>query len=135
MEASPDLGQRALIALAELRALLGPNALETEGALDDPSTLEQHVDDGLAALRRMLPGYTGPEAASVAALALELGEIRLMLAGGRVARRPDGVLQVPRAPARLRGVGATRQMLAQAPRAGGPHLRIVAAGPLRVVGG
>ena len=43
MEASPDLGQRALIALAELRALLGPNALETEGALDDPSTLEQHA--------------------------------------------------------------------------------------------
>src|SRR5258708_40339632 len=117
MEASPDLGQRALIALAELRALLGPNALETEGALDDPSTLEQHVDDGLTALRRMLPGYTGPEAASVAALALELGEIRLMLAGERVARRLDGVLQVQRALARLRAVGSTDQMLAKAPEA------------------
>jgi hypothetical protein len=117
MEASPDPGQRALIALAELRALLGPNALETEGALDDPSTLEQHVDDGLAALRRMLPGYTGPEAASVAALALELGEIRLMLAGERVARRLDGVLQVQRALARLRAVGSTDQMLAKAPEA------------------
>lgn len=117
MEASPDLGQRALIALAELRALLGPNALETEGASDDPSTLEQHVDDGLAALRRMLPGYTGPEAASVAALALELGEVRLMLAGERVARRLDGVLQVQRALARLRAVGSTDQMLAKAPEA------------------
>jgi hypothetical protein len=44
--ASPGLAQRALSALAELRALLGPNGLETEGATEDPSTLEQHVDDG-----------------------------------------------------------------------------------------
>src|SRR5258708_31065745 len=117
MEASPDVRQRALIALAELRALLGPSGIEADGAIDDPSTLEQHVDDGLAALRRMLPGYTGPEAASVAALALELGEIRLMLAGERVARRLDGVLHVQRALARLRAVGSTDQMLAKAPEA------------------
>ena len=95
--------ERAIVALAELRALLGPDALGTAGAIADPSTLEQYVDDGLAALRRMLPGYTGPEAASVAALALELGEIRLMLAGERAAR--------------LRAVGSTDQMLAMAPEA------------------
>jgi DNA-binding CsgD family transcriptional regulator len=117
MEASPALGQRALIALTELRGLLGPDTLETEGAIEDSSTVEQHVDDGLAKLRRMLPGYTGPEAASVAALALELGEIRLLLAGERVARRLDGVLQVQRALARLRAVGSTDQMLAKAPEA------------------
>jgi DNA-binding CsgD family transcriptional regulator len=117
MDASPLVGQRALSALAALRALLGPNGLETTSATEDPSTLEQHVEDGLAALRRMLPGYTGPEAANVAALALDLGEIRLMLAGERVARRLDGVLQVQRALARLRAVGSTDQMLAKAPEA------------------
>jgi hypothetical protein len=114
VEASPDLGQRALVALAELRALLGPSGLDSEGAIDDPGTLEQLVDDGLAALRRMLPGYTGREVVSVAPLALELGEIRLMLAGERVARPLDGVLQVQRALARLRAVGSTDQMLTKA---------------------
>jgi LuxR family transcriptional regulator, regulator of acetate metabolism len=117
MEASTVPRERAIAALAELRALLGPDVLQTEGAIEDSSTLEQRVDDGLAALRRMLPGYTGPEAASVAALALELGEIRLMLAGERAARRLDGVVQVQRALARLRAVGSTDQMLAKAPEA------------------
>jgi LuxR family transcriptional regulator, regulator of acetate metabolism len=116
-EASTVPSERAIVALAELRALLGPDALQTEGAIEDPSILEQRVDDGLAALRRMLPGYTGPEAASVAALALELSEIRLMLAGERAARRLDGVVQVQRALARLRAVGSTDQMLAKAPEA------------------
>jgi hypothetical protein len=55
MDASPGPRQRALSALAELRALLGPNGPETEGATADPSTLEQHVDDGLAALRLSRP--------------------------------------------------------------------------------
>jgi hypothetical protein len=31
------------------RVLLGPDALDTEGPLEDPSTLEQRVDDSLAA--------------------------------------------------------------------------------------
>src|SRR5438270_5120231 len=101
METPTCPSERAIVALADLRLLLGPDAVATEGAIEDPSTLEQRVDDGLAGLRRMLPGYTGPEAASLAVLAVELGEIRLILAGERAARRLDGVVQVQRALARL----------------------------------
>src|SRR3954447_3349278 len=117
MEAATVPSERAIVALDELRTLLGPNALETAPSGEDPSTLEQLVDDGLAALRRILPGYTGPEAANVAALALELAEIRLELAGERTTRRLEGVLQVQRALARLRAIGSTEQMLAKAPEA------------------
>jgi hypothetical protein len=81
MEASPDLGQRALVALAELRVVLGPNALETESASDDPSALEQHVDDGLAALRRMLPGYTAARKGRF------VGALLRLLAGRNLRRR------------------------------------------------
>jgi LuxR family transcriptional regulator, regulator of acetate metabolism len=118
MEAATVPSERAVAALAQLRALLGPDALASDGeAAMDAASLEQLVDDGLADLRQMLPGYSGPEAASVAALALELAEIRLELAGERTTRRLDGVLQVQRALARLRAVGSTDQMLDRAPEA------------------
>ena len=106
---------RSLAALERLGSLLGPGAARPERGDVDSGTLEQLVDDGLATLRRIVPDYSGPEAAVVAALALELADVRLELAGERAARRLDGVLQVQRALARLRAIGSTEQMLVKAP--------------------
>src|SRR5204862_7337335 len=97
MEAAALPRERAAAALDELRALLGPDSVAADGSDADTSTLEQLVDDGLAELRQMLPGYSGPEAAKVAELALELADIRVVLAEQRTTRRVDGVLQVQRA--------------------------------------
>jgi DNA-binding CsgD family transcriptional regulator len=116
MDAAAVPRDRAVAALEELRQLLGPGAAAEAGRAD-AIVIEQSVDEGLAELRRMLPGYTGPEVARVAALALELAEIRLELASERSQRRLDGVVQVQRALARLRAIGSTDRMLAQAPEA------------------
>jgi hypothetical protein len=112
-----DSRERALAALEQLRTLLGPSTLAPDVADADASTIEQLIEDAMSELRRILPGYTGPEASAVAALALELADVRLILAGERTQRRLDGVLQVQRALSRLRAVGSTEQMLVKAPEA------------------
>ncbi len=106
---------RALDALEQLGALLGSEVASAARGDVDSGTIEQLVDDGLVTLRRIVPDYSGPEAARVAALALELADVRLELAGERATRRLDGVLQVQRALARLRAIGSTEQMLVKAP--------------------
>lgn len=110
--------QRAIAGLAELRELLGPDALQTDGGVEtDDGVLEQLVDEALTELRGMLPGYSGPEASRLTTLVLELADIRLAIAAETMARRLDCVSQVQRALGRLRGVGSVDQMIAQAPRA------------------
>jgi LuxR family transcriptional regulator, regulator of acetate metabolism len=117
MEVAAATGERVAAALAKLRDLLGPGDLPVEVEQADAIALEQLVEDAFGELSRMVPTYTGPNAAEVAALALELAEIRVLLAGERTARRIDGVLQVQRALAHLRAIGSTEQMLARAPEA------------------
>jgi DNA-binding CsgD family transcriptional regulator len=104
-------------ALGTLRDLLGPGGTPADVETADAGALEQLVEDAFAELSGMVPHYTGPNSAEVAALALELADIRVLLAGERAARQINGVLQVQRALAHLRAVGSTEQMLAKAPEA------------------
>lgn len=118
MEPSDSLNARAVAALDDLRALLGPGAVPAEGSDNgDPGIVEELVDVGLTELRGILPNYTGPEAARLAVVALELADVQSLLAGERTRRRVEGVVQVQRALARLRAVGSTEQMLMKAPEA------------------
>jgi DNA-binding CsgD family transcriptional regulator len=109
--------ERAAAGLAQLNALLGPGTVVADDAEIDAGALEQRVEDGLGELRRMVATYTGPQATEIAVLALELAEIRTLLAEERTARRVDGVVQVQRALAHLRTIGTTEQMLAKASEA------------------
>jgi LuxR family transcriptional regulator, regulator of acetate metabolism len=116
MEVAAATRERVAVALAKLRDLLGPGApVDVDTA--DAGALEQIVEDAFAELSSMVPRYTGPNAAEVTALSLELAEVRVLLAGERTDRRINGVLQVQRALAHLRAVGSTDQMLAKAPEA------------------
>lgn len=114
-EAGPK--QRALGALETLRGLLGPDPLVASEDEPDRAELEQLVDGALDELRRIVPDYTGPEASRLAAVALDLADVRHELASDRAARRLDGVVQVQRALAQLRAIGSTEQMLLKAPEA------------------
>ena len=116
MEVAAPTRERVATALLKLRDLLGPAApIDVDNA--DAAALEQLVEDAFAELSSLVPRYTGPNAAEVAALALELAEVRVLLAGERTARQVNGVLQVQRALAHLRAIGSTEQMLAKAPEA------------------
>ena len=117
MEVAPATRERVAAALARLRDLLGPTSVPVEVETADASALEQLVEDAFAELSGMVPSYSGPNATDLAALALELADVRVLLAGERTTRRIDGVLQVQRALAHLRAVGSTEQMLAKAPEA------------------
>ncbi|WP_153536861.1 GAF domain-containing protein [Streptomyces sp. RB17] len=117
MHVSAEARERAAAALVRLAELLGPSGSAAEPADTDAVALEQRVEDGLGALGRMVPSCTGPEATAVALLALELAEVKALLADERTARRLDGVLQVQRALAHLPATGSTEQMLTRAPDA------------------
>jgi LuxR family transcriptional regulator, regulator of acetate metabolism len=117
MEVATATKERVAAALARLRDLLGPISVPVEVETADASALEQVVEDAFAELSGMVPLYSGPNATDLAALALELAEVRVILAGERTTRRIDGVLQVQRALAHLRAIGSTEQMLAKAPEA------------------
>lgn len=117
MDVSNPTRERAVSALAELQALLGASEATGGTVETDAGTLESSVESGLGELRRMVPTYTGPESTRVAQLALELAEVRALLAQERTSRRLDGVLQVQRALGHLRAVGTMEAMLAKAPEA------------------
>jgi DNA-binding CsgD family transcriptional regulator len=117
MEVAAATKERVVAALAKLRDLLGPGGGAGDVDTADAGALEQLVEDAFAELSSMVPRYTGPNAGEVAALALELAEVRVLLAGERTDRRINGVMQVRRALAHLRAIGSTDQMLAKAPEA------------------
>ena len=117
MEVAAATTERVAAALAKLRDLLGPGSAPVEVETADAGALEQLVEDAFTELSGMVPHYSGPNAAEIAALALELADVRVLLAGERSARQINGVLQVQRALAHLRAVGSTEQMLAKAPEA------------------
>jgi DNA-binding CsgD family transcriptional regulator len=117
MDVAAATRERVAAALSMLRDLLGPGGTPADVETSDAGALEQLVEDAFGELSSMVPHYTGPNAAEVAALALELADVRVLLAGERAARQINGVVQVQRALAHLRAVGSTEQMLAKAPEA------------------
>jgi len=117
MEVAAPTRERVAASLTKLRDLLGPTSVPVEVERADASALEQVVEDAFTELSGMVPSYSGPNATDLAALALELAEVRVALAGERTARRVNGVLQVQRALAQLRAIGSMEQMLVKAPEA------------------
>jgi LuxR family transcriptional regulator, regulator of acetate metabolism len=117
MEVAAPTRERVTAALTKLRDLLGPTSVPIDVETTDASGLEQLVEDAFAVLSGMVSSYSGPNATDLAALALELAEVRVALAGERTARRINGVLQVQRALAQLRAIGSMEQMLVKAPEA------------------
>jgi LuxR family transcriptional regulator, regulator of acetate metabolism len=89
--------------LDRLRALLGDDAVETDG---DPVMM---LDDALARLVE----HSATEGNTAAALALEMADLRMEFAREATERRLQSIYAVQRALARLRTVTSTKEMVAR----------------------
>ncbi|UTI66692.1 LuxR C-terminal-related transcriptional regulator [Paraconexibacter antarcticus] len=98
-----------------LRAAAAISAAADAAPAPDATDLAEQLAAAWAGLREALPGLGPAAAARATAVALDLAEVRQLLADETLARRGVGVLQVQRALAQLRTVGSVDQMIAKAP--------------------